>query len=183
MRENDKALTAMSEVARHKLKGVMIHGFISESFLLMNMRGFAKQHRKHQKCEYREFVKLTEYIIERHGYIPDTTGVRVDDEILATFSSKYNRTNLTPETKRKAVSYLLDYIVEWEEGTIDTLGEKYDELCACGCHADAIRISRMIEDTDSEVQKYIEEATMFEDINYDMVEIMDYQHTLKEELR
>lgn len=175
MKMKDDCFKIMSCVAKRKLEGVMVHDALADAFLVMNLYGFSHIHRKREKAEFKEFHKVKDYIIERHGHIPSTDGATIEDTSILYFHQKYNRENLTPETKRKICSYLFEYIVDWECETIEFLSCKHKELMNHGAIAEAIYVSNMIEDTDKELEEFIRLHIKYEDTNYDMVQIMEDQ--------
>lgn len=171
----DECFKIMSCVAKRKLEGVMVHDALADAFLVMNLYGFSEFHRKREKAEFKEFHKVKDYIIERHGEIPSTEGATIEDTSILYFHKKYSRENLTPETKRKICAYIFEYIVDWETETIEFLSAKYKELVAHGAIAESIYVANMIEDTDKELKGFIRCHIRYEDTNYDMVQITDDQ--------
>lgn len=175
MKMKSECFKIMSCVAKRKLEGVMVHDALADAFLVMNLYGFSEFHRKREKAEFKEFHKVKDYIIERHGEIPSTDGATIEDTSILYFHKKYNRENLNSETKRKICSYLFEYIVDWESETIELLSGKYKELMSHGAIAEAIYVANMIEDTDKELEGFIRCHTRYEDTNYDIVDIYEEQ--------
>lgn len=175
MKKKIDCFKIMSCVAKRKLEGVMVHDSISDAFLVMNFYGFSKKHKIREFEEFMEFKKVKDYITDRYGYIPVTEGATIEDTSILNFYDKYNRDNLTSETKKKILSYLFDYIVEWETETIEFLSEKYKELMAHNSVSDALYVANMIEDTDRELEGFIRDNIKYKDMNYDLAQIMDEQ--------
>ena len=170
---NSDSFKVMECVAKRKLEGVMVHDALMDAFKVMGMGKFAHLHKHRAREEFREFQKVKEYIIIRHGAIPSTEGATIDDKSILNFGQKYNRDNLNADSKKRVASYLFEYIVNWESETIDVLGEKYWELMKKGSVAEALYVSELIEGTDEELEGFIKTHIKFKDMNYDIGALLD----------
>lgn len=175
MKSNSECFKIMSCVAKRKLEGVMVHDILSDAFLSMNFNKFHELHSERAFDEFEEFRNVKNHTIKKYGHIPSTEGATVDDVSILNFHSKYNRDNMNHETKKKIVSYILEYIAEWESETIEFLSSKYKELLAHDNVVDASYVKDMIVSTHKELEGFVETHIKYKDMGYDMVEIASEQ--------
>lgn len=175
MKGKTECFKIMSCVAKRKLEGVMVHDILSDAFLMMNLHAFHAKHDERAFDEFEEFRGVKSHVIKRYGYIPATDGATIEDTSVLNFHHKYNRDNMTTETKKKVIAYLLEYAVEWESETIEVLSEKYRELMNHGNVVDALYVEEMIEGTSKELEEFVAVHIKYKDMNYDMVQIASEQ--------
>lgn len=163
----------MECVAKRKLEGVMVHDALMDAFDVMNLKKFSRIHKYRAKSEFDELQKIKSYTILKYGYIPSTEGATIDDKSLFNFGQKYNRENLNTDSKKRIAAYLFEYIVEWESKTVEFLSKKYYELHNGGNIADALFVSKLISETNKELEGFIRTELELKDLNYEISELLD----------
>lgn len=171
-----------SNLASHMILGMMTHEHLANYYDFLGLKGYGKCHQYHylkQTYEYRELCRY--YINHFNKLIPQST-IEVPNVIPLSWF-RYNRFDVDPDTKQKAVKSGLQMWVDWERQTKKLYESMYIEAINIKQAAAALNIKGMIQDVDSELKEAEQYHLNKKTLNYDLYDIISDQECQYQEYK
>lgn len=167
----DRAI--FSDINAHMVSGVMLHDQLYQMFLFLRLYKFAKEQKKRYDEETKSRRALNKYYICHRGCMLSDSKVNASSVIPIEWYQK-SRYDMQPEDIRKAVNFALSTWCNWEKETKDFYSVSYHKLFDNGFMAEANYVSKLLDDVDNELAEAEDLLLYFEAMNFDPIEIMEY---------
>lgn len=180
--ENMSSIDIMQKVIKRKLKGVMFHDDLQNSFDFLDMHGFKREQEYRTLSEMAEFKSLCRYVINHYDKMPDKKVDRVEvNPLNLKFIEK--RKDVSPEQKKQMLKMLFEMWCEWEEETIEILECYVTALAKMEHNVDSIKVKSLLEDVTMEY-KYIERRLIeYNNVGWELHHIYSIQHDIHEHFK
>ena len=163
-----------NQIARHMVKGLMIHSQMADYFNFLGLKGYKECHEYHYYEENLNYKRIVNYYIEHYNKLLMDLPFE-NPHIIPEGWLKYNRFDATSSVKQTGVQSGFDRWIEWEKETKDFLQKMFQELMSLGEIACAIELERYIKDVDKELAEAQAESLNLKSIDYNMSDIIMMQ--------
>ena len=166
-----------NKIISHMVEGIMIHDELANGYDFLGLYGFAKCHDYHhleETCSYRKMSHY--YSTHYHKLLLVDTQVR--QNIIPETWRKYTTFDVDTNTKRTAIKDMMKAWINWERDTKKLYQEMRQELCNIGECAAALELDKYILDVTDELVHAEKKFIKLESINYDIVQIIDWQQPM-----
>ena len=164
-------------LASHMIEGIMYHDEMTQAYYFLCLRGYAQQQEHQFLEESYEYKHLSRYYAKHYHKLLEIENKDRPKLIPETWY-KYTTMAVDAGTKRNAVKDLMTKWVEWERKTKKLYEKMRFELYTIGEAAAASFIDKYIDDVSKELRHAERQLVMLETINYDIVQITDWQEDL-----
>lgn len=161
----------------HMREGVQFHTEMALAYDYLNIEGLYACHIYRAYDEKQSFERLYHYYITHYFKLLQLENISQSKLIPETWY-KYTTQAVDSGTKRNAIKELMEKWVKWEQETKKLYQEMRQELIQLGETASALYIDQYIIDVDNELQDAQNKLMRLETINYDLIEITNWQERL-----
>lgn len=171
-----------SELAAHKIKGMMIHENLANYYDFLGLKGYKRCHEYHFLDETKSFRELNRYFINHHNKLIPEKDIDTP-EIIPSSWYKATRMEVDNNTKRNAIKNGMAIWHNWEKETKKLYEQMCKELLDIDEVASAMFIKRSICDVDKElktVERYMLNKSA---VDYDLMVIIPEQHEMHEKYK
>lgn len=164
-----------SELAAHKIKGMMMHENLANYYDFLGLKGYKRCHEYHFLEETCSFRRLNRYYINHHNkLIPD----KDIEPLLVIPDSWYrvSRLDVDNATKKTAIKNGLTIWHNWEKETKKLYESMYKELMSIDEVASALYVKKCICDVDEELKQVERYMLNKMAIDFDLSVIIPEQH-------
>jgi len=156
------------------IDGMMVHKQLMDSYLFLDLNGYAKCHEYHYICESRGYVELSRYKLEHYGSLIQQGPLKIPDIIPGSWFD-VTRDSVDSETRHKAIIAALEEWIAWEKGTRELYTNLFDELMTMSEIATAEFLKGYILDVEDEIVYATNERIRKASMGYDIVSIVEEQ--------
>ena len=171
-----------SSLARHMVKGFMMHEQLSNYFDFLGLQGFKRCQEYHyfeESCNYRS---LNRYYLNHHDKLIELGNVE-DPHVIPDSWYKYTRHDVDNGTKKNAVKNAFQIWEEWETETKKVYESHFRELMNLGEVASAMKIKEFLCDVDEELKCVQRKVLELKAIDYDLSIIVPMQDEIHDKYK
>ena len=162
-----------TKIFLHMKEGVQFHDDMTLAYQYLNLEGLSRCHIYHAQEEKEGFLCLTHYFLTRYAKLLQLENLS-QYKIIPDTWYKYSTYVVDNSTKRNAIKELMEKWIKWEQETKKLYQEMRSALISLDEIAAALHIDQYITDVDNELQDAQKKLIRFETINYDLVEIINW---------
>lgn len=166
-----------NKLASHMIEGTMYHYEMLQGYQFLYLDGYAKEQEYHFIEETNNYKKFAQYYIKHYYKLLSLENINRPKLIPETWY-KYTTKAVDTGTKRNSIKELMNKWIEWEHSTKKLYQEMRQELYSIGEVDAAIYLDKYIEDVSEELSHAEHQLLMLETINYDIVQIIEWQEDL-----
>ena len=166
-----------TKVFQHMRTGVQFHDDIALAHDYLNLEGLSLLHTFHAREEKENYQRLYHYYLSRYAKLVPIENLS-DSKIIPETWFKYSTYVVDNNTRCNAIKELMTKWIKWEQETKKLYQEIRQELALQGEVAAALQIDQYILDVDEELEDAQKKLMRLEIINYDLVEVMNWQERL-----
>lgn len=166
-----------SKIFEHMLIGIQFHDDMVRAHDYLNLNGLSLLHVYHAREEKDNYLHLSHYYLSRYAKLLSIENLS-EYKIIPETWYKYSTYVVDNNTKRNAIKELMEKWIKWEQETKKLYQEMRQELTVLGEIAAALYIDQYIIDVDEELHDAQKKLIRLETINYDLVEITNWQEHL-----
>ena len=165
------------KIFEHMLVGVQFHDDMVQAYQYLNLDGLSYLHAYHAHEEKDNYLYLSHYYILHYFKILPIENLS-KYKIIPDSWYKYSTCIVDNNTKRNAIKELMEEWIKWEKETKTLYQKMRCELAELNEIAAALHIDQYILDVDNELKDAQKKLMRLETINYDLVEITNWQEHL-----
>ena len=166
-----------NKIASHMIEGIMYHDEMTQMYYFLCLYGYASQQEYQYLEENYNYRRLSRYYIKHYYKLLQIENKEQPKLILETWY-KYTTMAIDAGTKRRLIKDLMTKWIEWEKKTKKLYQDMRRELDAIGETAAASFIDKYVDDVSNELHHAEQQLIMLETIDYDIVQIADWQEDL-----
>lgn len=166
-----------NKLASHMVEGVMYHDDFAKAFDFLGLRGYAMCQNYHYMEESNNYRYLNHFYA-KHYYKLIVLEKLDQPKIIPDTWAKYTTKAVDTNTKRNAIKDLFTKWINWEESTKKLYQEMRQEAQNLGEINAALYIDKLILEVSKELRHAERRLIELESINYDIVQITDWQEDL-----
>ena len=166
-----------NKIFAHMLSGVQFHDDMTQAYDYLNIEGLARCHAYHAYEEKEGYLHLHHYFLTHYSKLLQIENLQ-EHKIIPESWYKYSTYVVDNTTKRNAIKDLMEKWIKWEQDTKKLYQEMRRALIEIDEVAAALHIDSYILDVDEELVDAQKKLIRLETINYDLVEITNWQEHL-----
>lgn len=171
-----------SVMASHMIQGIMTHEQLMNSYAFLGLEGYAKCHEYHYISETRSYIKFCRYK-NRHFSSLISPGSLITPEVIPKSWYGKVRESVDDKTRAEAIIAALNEWINWEESTVSLYKKCYSEAFTLGDIPTAKFIESYILDAEEELSFARNEMLLKSSMKFDIVSILEEQHTWKKKYK
>lgn len=169
---------AFSLLSQRQVTALMFHSEMSEMFHFLGLSGFEALHRYQYLTESIAHLDMKHYYLDSKGVLLPDGGVDSIDVIPSEWL-RYTQEDVTPQVRDQAIQKALEQYEDWEKET-KLVYEKYIAyLLAWQQVSDALYLSHLLEEVNTELRELNSLALYLGGISYDPIGVMALQDDLR----
>lgn len=166
-----------NKIFAHMQSGVQFHDEMAQAYDYLNIEGLARCHIYHAQEEKEEYLHLQHYFLTHYAKLLQVENLPQHKIIPETWY-KYSTYVVDNTTKRNSIKELMEKWIKWEQETKKLYQEMRRALTELNEVAAALHIDEYILDVDEELVDAQKKLNRLETINYDLVEITNWEEHL-----
>ena len=164
------------------IKGMMIHDQLKNYYNFLNLKGYNKCHEYHFMQESKGYIIFNNYIMNHYNKLIPNSKIQ-NPYVIPESWFKYQRKDVDPSTKKKAIKEGIDIWIKWQTQTKELYEHVYRELIDNGDIAFAIELSQFIKDVDNQLAQANQEFLNLKSLDYDLQYILDCQDKIQQKYK
>ena len=165
-----------SAMSAHMVNGMMVHEQLMNSYLFLNLKGYAACHEYHYMSETKGHIRLSRYKVDHYDMIITQTfdSNNVPDIVPMSWYG-FNRNKIDPNMRIQAIEAALDEWIKWEEETKSFYQKIYTDLLTQNEIPFAEFVKSYILDVEEEIVYAKSERLAKSSMGFDIVSILEEQ--------